>query len=281
MPVKFKDDLIALNLFSFLLLLCIWVLPENPLRIVFGIPFVFFIPGYALVAVLYPRKSDISGTERIAWSVGFSAAIIPLTGLCLNLIPPGISLIPVAVSLTSFIFIMSVLAWYRRRSLAACERFSVTFSLKSLLKWWDKSTLDKILFAGLVLAVLCAVGVIGYRIISPGSEERITEFYILNVEGNAVDYPRKLKIGEEGKVIIGITNSQHDEMNYRLEVSVDGVMHHMIEEIRLRNGETKQKDISYSFSHAGNNRKVEFELYRAGETSPMVTPLYLWIDVYE
>ena len=281
MPVKFKDDLIALNLFSFLLLLCIWVLPENPLRIVFGIPFVFFIPGYALVAVLYPRKSDISGTERIAWSVGLSAAIIPLTGLCLNLIPPGISLIPVAVSLTSFIFIMSVLAWYRRRSLAAYERFSVTFSLKSLLKWWDKSTLDKILFAGLVLAVLCAVGVIGYRIISPVSEERITEFYILNVEGNAVDYPRKLKIGEEGKVIIGITNSQHDEMNYRLEVSVDGVMHHMIEEIRLRNGETKQMDISYSFSHAGNNRKVEFELYRAGETSPMVTPLYLWIDVYE
>jgi uncharacterized membrane protein len=281
MPVKIKNDLTALNLLSFFLLLCIWVLPDNPLRIVLGIPFVFFLPGYSLIAALYPRKSGISGTERIVWSVGLSVAIISLTGLCLNLFPPGISLIPAAVSMTSFIFFMSVLTWYRRRSLAEYERFSVFINLNSLLKWRDKTTLDKILFAGLVLSVLCAVGVIGYKIITPVPEERITEFYVLDVEGNAAGYPDGLKIGEEGKVIVGITNSEHDEMTYRLEVKVDGILHSMIEEISLKNGETKQMDITFSFSHAGNDRKVEFELYRTGETSPLVTPLYLWIDVIE
>jgi uncharacterized membrane protein len=279
--VNFKDDLIALNFFSFLFLLCIWMLPDNPLRIVLGIPFVFFLPGYSLIAALYPRKSGISGKERIIWSIGLSVSIVLLTGLCLNLIPPGIRLIPVVVSTTSFIFIMSIFAWYRRRSIAEYERFSISFTLRSLFKWWNITTLDKILFAGLVLAVLCAVGVIGYKIIFPVPEERITEFYILNVEGNAVDYPGQLKIGEEREVIVGINNSEHDEITYRLEVKVDGVLHHMIEEITLKNGEGKQMDITFSFPHAGNNRKVEFELYRAGETSPLVTPLHLWIDVFE
>ncbi|MBN2074998.1 MAG: DUF1616 domain-containing protein [Dehalococcoidales bacterium] len=281
MSIKFKDDLIALNLLSFLLLLCILFLPDNPLRIMTGITFVLFLPGYSLIAALYPRKSSISGTERIVLSVGLSVAIVSLTGLYLNLIPPGISLIPVVISLTLFIFLMSVVAWYRRRSIAEYERLSVSFTLNLLLKWREQTTLDKILFIGLIPVILCAVGVIGYKIISPVSEERITEFYILNVEGDAVDYPGKLKIGEEGQVAVGINNSEHDEMTYRLEVKVDGELRNTIGEITLRHGEIKQMEISFIFSREGLNQKVEFELYRADETKPLVTPLHLWIDVVE
>src|SRR4030042_3651518 len=205
MPVKLKDELIALNLLSLLLLLCILFLPHNPLRIILGIPFVLFLPGYSLVAALYPRKTGISGTERIIWSIGLSIAVVPLTGLSLNLIPPGISLIPVAISVSSFIFIMSAVAWYRRRSLAEYERFSVSFTLSSPLRWREQTALDKALFIGLILAILCTVGAIGYKIANPVPEEKITELYILNVEGNAFDYPDRLKIGEEGEVIICIT----------------------------------------------------------------------------
>ena len=281
MSVKIKDELIALNLFSFLLFLCILFLPDNSLRICFGIPFILFLPGYSLIAALYPRKNDIDKTEGILWSIGLSIAIITLIGLCLNLIPPGISLIPVVISVTSFIFLMSVIAWYRRRSLKEYERYSVSISLSSLLKWRELTTLDRVLLISLVVVVLWAAGVIGYKTTNPVPEERITEFYVLNVEGNTFDYPYHLKIGEEGKVIIGITNSEHDEMTYRLEVNVGGVLCSLIEDITLNHGEVKQMDITFRATKIGDNQKVEFVLYHADETTPLIDPLYLWIDVLE
>jgi uncharacterized membrane protein len=281
MSVKLKDELIALNILSLLLLLCILFLPDNPLRIIFGIPFVLFLPGYSLIAALYPHKNSISGLERVLWSIGLSIAIVPLIGLCLNLIPPGISLIPGVIGMTSFIFIMSVVAWYRRRRLVEYERFSVSFTLSSPLRWREQTTLDRALSIGLFLAVLCAVGVIGYKITTPVPEERITEFYILNAEGNAFDYPSQLKISEEGKVIVGITNSEHEEITYKLEVMVDGELDNTIKDITLGHGETKQTEVTFSFSHAGDNQKVEFALYNGDETRPLVTPLHLWIDVVE
>jgi uncharacterized membrane protein len=281
MSVKLKNELIALNLFSYVLLLCVLFLPDNPLRIIPGIPFVLFLPGYSLIAALYPRKTGIDGTERILWSIGLSIAIVPLIGLSLNLIPAGIDLIPVAISMTSFVFIMSVVAWLRRRSLEEYERFSVAFTLSSPLKWFEQTTPDKTLFIGLVVAVLCAASVIGYKITNPVLEERFTDFYVLNVEGNAFDYPYQMKVGEEGRVIVGITNLEHTETTYRLEVRVDGVPHTTIKSITLEHGETRQTDISFSFSHAGDSRKVEFALYRVNETIPLVTPLHLWIDVLE
>ena len=281
MSVKSKDELIILNLLSLLLFLCILFLPDNSLRIVLGIPFILFLPGYSLMATLYPRKTGISGKERIIWSIGLSIAIVPLIGLCLNLIPQGIGLIPGVVGITSFIFIMSVVAWYRRRSLVDYERFSVSFTLRSPLRWREQSTLDRVLSIGLILAILCTVSVIGYKITIPVPEERITEFYILNAEGNAFDYPHQLKAGEEGKVIIGVTNSEHSEMTYKLEVKVDGVLDNTIKNITLIEGETKQMEITFRFSHAGDNQKVEFALYNKEETGPLVTPLHLWIDVVE
>ena len=46
-----------------------------------------FLPGYALIATLFPRKDDLDGIERIALSFGLSIAITPLLGLALNYTP--------------------------------------------------------------------------------------------------------------------------------------------------------------------------------------------------
>ncbi|UCD08033.1 MAG: DUF1616 domain-containing protein [Dehalococcoidales bacterium] len=281
MSVIIKDELIALNLVSILLLFCVLFLPDNPLRIIPGIPFVLFLPGYSLIAALYPRKTSINGRERVLWSIGLSVAIVPLISLSLNLIPPGIRLVPVAIGMASFIFIMSSVAWYRRRSLVEYERFSISFSLNTPSRWREAPNFDKTLYICLTLVILFSVGVMGYKITNPVPEERITELFILNVEGNAFDYPDRLKIGEEAKVVISITNSEHEEMSYRLEVKIDGELTNTIGDIKLEHGETLKKEITFGFSHSGVNQKVEFSLFRADETEPVVTPLYLWIDVLE
>ncbi|MGD0952643.1 MAG: DUF1616 domain-containing protein [Methanotrichaceae archaeon] len=79
-----------------------------------GLVTVLFLPGYALIAALFPRKDDIDSIERVALSFGLSIAVVPLIGLGLNYTPWGIRLVPVVISLCLFTVMMSVAAHLRR-----------------------------------------------------------------------------------------------------------------------------------------------------------------------
>ena len=88
--------------------------PEVVLRYVFGSLFVLFIPGYALIQLLYYRREDLSDLERLALSLGLSLALVPLVGLILNYTPFGIRLIPVALSLALLSMTLITLAIIKR-----------------------------------------------------------------------------------------------------------------------------------------------------------------------
>ena len=75
----------------------------EPARIGLGLVFVLFLPGYVLVAALYPRKDDLDLVERVALSLGLSIAVVPLIGLGLNYSPWGIRLNPILAFVTLFI----------------------------------------------------------------------------------------------------------------------------------------------------------------------------------
>lgn len=105
------------------------LLTEGPLRISFAIPFIIFIPGYCLVAALYPRRDSLDGIERLALSFGTSIAVVPLIGLVLNYTPWGIRLTPILLSVAGFILALCAVAAYRRSRLHHEERFSVRLVL--------------------------------------------------------------------------------------------------------------------------------------------------------
>ena len=106
-------------------LLCIYlpVLNDSFLRVLFGIPMILFIPGYALIAALFPGTRDIDGIERTALSFGLSIAIVPLTGLALNYTPWGIRLDPVVISLSILTIGLCLIAQYRRARLVTGGAF--------------------------------------------------------------------------------------------------------------------------------------------------------------
>ena len=84
-----------------------------------------------------------------------SIAVVPLIGLGLNYTPWGIRLTPVVVSLAFFTVAMSAIAYWRRMSLAADDRFFVPFregvaSLKQEIQADEKSRLDRALTVVLI-----------------------------------------------------------------------------------------------------------------------------------
>ena len=115
---------IALTLACILFVLAPW-LNETPVRVLLGLLLVLFLPGYSLVAALFPRKDDLDGIERIALSFGLSIAVVPLIGLALNYTPLGIRLVPVLLGLSLFTVLLAVVAGVRRVWMPEAERFVV------------------------------------------------------------------------------------------------------------------------------------------------------------
>ena len=98
-------DLCIMMVLTLLLALVVAVIPSNFIRVLLGLPFLLFFPGYGLIAALFPRKTDLEGIERVALSFGLSIAVVPLIGLVLNYTPWGIRLYPILTTVALFIFI--------------------------------------------------------------------------------------------------------------------------------------------------------------------------------
>ncbi len=104
---KYPVDVILCMLWSLILLPVALLNIGETVRVILGLPFILFIPGYILIFALFPaRKTDrsIDIIERIALSFGLSIAVVPLIGLGLNYTPWGIRLEPILLSI--FIFII-------------------------------------------------------------------------------------------------------------------------------------------------------------------------------
>lgn len=282
---RFPADL-ALVIFWTLTCIPFVLLPPlnaMPVRVVLGLPLVLFLPGYALIALLFPRKTDLDSIERIALSFGLSIAVVPLIGLGLNYTPFGIRLSPVLFSLAVVTIALAVGAALRRRRVPAGEAFAVEFraTLKTLTDSFaaSETRLDRILSVILLISILVAIGMVVYVIVTPKQGEKFTEFYILGPGGKADDYPTTLQVGEEGRVIIGIVNREYAMVEYRLEVLL-GDARLTNERFPLNHNETCERPFAFRPGQVGEDQKLVFWLFKAGanETEPYRS-LHLWVDV--
>jgi len=139
---------------------------------------------------------------------------------------------------------------------------------------------NRVLSIILVITITGALGALGYVIAAPKVGERFTEFYVLGLEGKAIDYPAELKLGEEARVMVGIVNHEREDMSYRLEVTVDGIGSSEIGPVVLGDGEKWEREAGFTPARLGDNQKVEFVLYRQGQ-SEAYRSVHLWVNVRE
>lgn len=275
--MKLKNDLAFIVALSLLLAVIIAFQNSGVARVVLGLPYVLFFPGYCLIAALFPAKNDLDGIERVALSFGLSVAVTPLIGLVLNYTPWGIRLVPIFISLFVFITAMSAVAFYRRRKLPVEERYFPAVEV-SLPRWSGLSGLDKVLTVVLVMAVLFAAGSIYYVVTTPKTGEKFTEFYILGMGGKAEGYPREIKAGEKGEVILGIANHEYAKISYFVETRIDGEETGRLGPVELGHEEKWEEPLAFSPARPKKEVKVEFLLYREGDAEPYRST-HLWVDV--
>jgi uncharacterized membrane protein len=273
-------DLLAVSLGS-LLLIPVAMFTSGPMRIGLGLAFVLFMPGYALIAALFPRRGDLGGIERLALSFGLSLAVVPLVGLALNYTPWGIRFSPILFSLAFFILAMAAVAYHRRRSLVSQERYEPRFriDLSGLRRGWgSQGRWDRVLSLLLILAILGAMGSLGYVVTKPKVGESFTEFYVLGLEGKAEGYPRQVLLGDEARVRLGLVNNEHEAIVYRVVIAIDGEETKEIGPIEVVDQQRWEEEVGFRPAKLGERQKVEFLLYK-GRDVKLYRSLHLWVDV--
>lgn len=277
--LEIKNEFWIIAFASILLSILISFEVSGPLRVILGLPFVLFFPGYTLIAALFPGKKDLDGIERVALSFGLSIAVVPLLGLILNYTPWGIRLFPILITLLVFTSVMSVISIYRRKKLAEEERLTLSWQIDTP-KWKELSRLDKVLSIALICAILFALGSLYYVATTPKVGEKFTEFYVLGPGGKAEGYPRELKINETKEVILGVVNHEYRRVSYNIEVRMDGYTKKNIGPVELEHEGKYEVNVGITALEPHQNMKVEFLLTKDGESEPYRT-LHLWADVID
>lgn len=280
---------------------------ETPLRILFGLPLVLFVPGYVLIAALFPRNDDLDWLERVALSFGLSIAVVPLLGLVLNYTPWGIRLDPVLAAVSLFVVAMAAIAVVRRLALPPENRLTVPAretldAIRAELFAPGQSRLDRNLSILLVLSIVAAVATTAFVIAVPKEGEHFSEFYLLGANGKAADYPTAFGAGTPQWVTVGVSNHEYRNVTYTVEThafnqsfdpatntsSIDRTALLDSYRVTIPHNQTVERRVNFTVPDTGYN-KIEFLLFN--ETVPAESvagqaridaserDLHLWVRV--
>ena len=288
---KFPSDLLLIAGLVILtdIFVLIPVLSGSFIRTALCLSLLLFLPGYALIAMLFPEKSGLEGMERIALSVAMSASVVPLIGLALSFTPWKIKEMSLLTGFSVFTLIMLVVAYIRRRNLPADRTFEVSFrtialTLISEVMGEQESKTEKNLRIILALSFLILIGTGAYFVLVPQEKEPFTEFYILGNNRMANNYTTQYMQGETGTYIVGITNNEHKTMDYTMEVRLENrslQLPQNLQHIRLAQNTTLEEPLVITPSVKGKNMKLEFLLFNETEKNVPYKNLRLWINVGE
>jgi uncharacterized membrane protein len=247
---------------------------------------ILFIPGYVLIAALFPDTTDIDTIERLVLSIGASIAVTPLIGLLLNFTSWGIQLGSVLVCLTVFIVSMVFIAIYRRAAIPVESRYTIPIPeiLHRISKGCtlsNQSPGNRIIFGMCVFAILMIIASVVLVISLPTAGEKFTEFFILGENKTADTYPEMISPGIPQVMYTGIGNHEYRTINYTVEVYLvpinetpsmtsSGLTPLQSYSVILNHNQTSVLPLDFSAPSAGYYR-MEFLLFNETVPGPEVT----------
>ncbi len=272
-------DLIV-AVFLTLLSIPVVLLTDGPFRVVLPVIVLLLLPGYCLMAALYPRNGSMQGPQKLVLSIVSSLAIVPLTMLALNFTPWGLGLVSDTAAMSTVILILATTAFVRRARLPREERPHFTRPRIRRPQLDGGTKADMVISLVLVMAIAGAGWGLHYAVTTPSHEDAFTDFYLLGGDGLIGDYPTELAPGESANVTVGVVNHENEDVDYSVDLLLDGQPMKHYGPVLLADEEEWSRVIHIAISEEGERHRVEFILRRGSETEPYRS-LHLWIDVRE
>ncbi|MFB6166194.1 MAG: DUF1616 domain-containing protein [Haloarculaceae archaeon] len=230
--------------------------------VVLGLPLVGFLPGYVLVATLFPRavaarateEADaaaagwladpighrgLSGFERFALSIGASVALLPVLGLAVAVLPVALSASTLLGALTVFVFAGAIAGVVRRLQVPADERyrFDLAGRAAAFRSWLvGDGLVDLGVNLALSIAILVAFSAMAYAVAVPGDSNAYTTFYVGTPNGTdqsggsvspseltACGYPTNLSVGDSARLVTVVENHEGQSAEYTMVATLDHV----------------------------------------------------------
>lgn len=257
----------------------------QPLRLLIGLLWVLYMPGYSLAAALFPKAGDLDGIERAGLSVGLSIASVPGLALLLDLTPWGLHPVPILLSEYALTAFCAGIALWRRARLPAGVAYAPALSWQARSWWRALGPADRRTYQLIAAVVLFASIAVAWVLLAPAPGQRLTEFYMLGRDGRAENYPYTVTAGEPLSVTLGIVNKEQRALRYRVQIRLtdpweQGQDLTVAESgpIELGAGEVREWPVSWAMPEAGDGQTVELLLYQGNDGEPY-RRLRMTIDV--
>ena len=263
--LKYHIDLIAVILLICLCILFVLVEPFNTtlLRIPFSLVILLFLPGYALIAAMFPKMGEISGIERFTLSTGLSIVITVFDGFAISLTPYLFRPVPLILTLSAITLFLLILTVVTRALTPEDKRYFVDYQgfIASLRADDEKmSDIERMLFIALIGSIIIASSMLIYAKIT-FEGEAFSALYILGPDGKAEGYQKNLYIGEPSTIAIGVENYENAATDYTLQVKLGtGVLE--TRKITLAHKEKWIEDVAFVPDRTGDRLKLMFVLYK-------------------
>ncbi|OPX67310.1 MAG: hypothetical protein A4E30_00028 [Methanomassiliicoccales archaeon PtaB.Bin215] len=188
---------------------------EGEVTSVLSIVFSVIMTGY----VISRAASLISGLDvwekAIVWLLAGICATFSLFTASEHLATVSFNQLTIMVALPSVAVGLGALSYLKVPPMISWDDMPGLTILKN-----DFSSMSKPLrtLAIVALAVMMAIaGICGFLLLEH-EEKGFTEFYILNEEGHAYDFPREMVKGENATIIVGIINHEGSTVDYSVEL---------------------------------------------------------------
>jgi uncharacterized membrane protein len=235
-------DVVAVAVYVLLVDLAV-VLPvvgETWVRTLLGLPLVFFLPGYVLVSVLFPRRATASArraddreridwTERAALSVGGSLVVLPVLALVLGAVGLGLSGSVVVATLSLFVVAGMGTAAVRRWRVPPEDR--LRSPVGRLLEGGRARLADdrrgQLLQFAVAGSVVLATTTLAFGFAATSTSNDYTSVALLTEDDSgdlvASGYPTNMTRGESEQLILELGNREGEETTYTVVVALERV----------------------------------------------------------
>lgn len=235
-------DLVATAVLALLGLLGMLVVGPSPVTLLFVLPLILVLPGFAIVSAIYPNvgPNSIGGIERFALSIALSLAVTPMVAMAANY-TVGVYPLPVVAGVAAIAVSMSFIAAGRRAAVPAEERagatpfartatmferyFRGTRSLKSTSPLEATSGRDVVLNLVIVATILVFAASVGFAALIP-QDEGVTETYLATTTGDSVTLVQNandLSQEERDSLVAVVENEEGKPMQYSVVITSQAV----------------------------------------------------------